>query len=119
MIYRLFNRWERAVQLQKRFTEEQLETIIEEATIYMCACPAQVAEQIRHLRHLIRYQNDCETQENTDATVHQSIAEAGLKAHSILEDCMDQVLELEGWDRSTLRMPEGLRRLRDDLIAKY
>lgn len=107
------------MQLQKTFTEEQLEKIIEEATIYMCACPAQVAEQIRHLRHLIRYQNDCENMEDTDTEVHRSIAEAGLKAHTILEECMDKVLELEGWDRETLRMPEGLRRLRNELIGKY
>jgi hypothetical protein len=55
--------------LQKRFTEQQLERIIDEATIYMCACPAQVAEQIRHLRQMIRYQNNCEIQEDTDTAV--------------------------------------------------
>jgi hypothetical protein len=54
------------MKLQKRFTEQQLERIIDEATIYMCACPAQVAEQIRHLRQMIRYQNNCEIQEDTD-----------------------------------------------------
>ena len=66
--------------LQKRFTEQQLETIIDEATIYMCACPAQVAEQIRHLRQMIRYQNNCAIQEDTDTVVHKSIAKAGLQA---------------------------------------
>ena len=106
------------MKLQKRFTEQQLERIIDEATIYMCACPAQVAEQIRHLRQMIRYQNNCEIQEDTDTVVHKSIAKAGLQAHAILEDCMDEILELEGLDRETLRMPEGLRRMRDELINK-
>jgi hypothetical protein len=103
--------------LQKRFTDQQLETIVEEATIYMCACPAQVAEQIRQLRQMIRYQKDCETQQSTDSRVHRAIARSGLQAHDILEDCMDEILDIEGWDRTTLRMPEGLRRLRDVLIA--
>lgn len=106
------------MELQKRYTEQQLETIIDEATIYMCACPAQVAEQVRHLRQLICYQNNCAIQEDTDSHVHQLIAKAGLQAHAILEDCMEEILELEGWDRETLRMPEGLRRMRDDLIKK-
>lgn len=33
-----------------------------------------------------------------------------------MEDCLDQVLEIEGWDRATLKMPEGLRKIRDELI---
>ena len=64
----------------------------------MCACPAQVAEQIRHLRQMIRYQNNCEIQEDTDTVVFKSIAKAGLRAHAILEDCMDEIL---GWKAGT------------------
>ena len=100
------------------FESSQLAHIIEQAMLCMCACPAQVAEQIRHLRQMIRYQNNCAIQEDTDTVVHKSIAKAGLQAHAILEDCMDEILELEGWDRETLRMPEGLRRMRDELINK-
>lgn len=104
------------MKLQHRFSDLQLESIIEEATIYFCACPAQVAAQIRQLRHLIRYQNDCETKDDSNSIVHQTIAQAGLQAHQILEDCMDTILELEGWDRATLKMPEGLRQRRDALL---
>jgi hypothetical protein len=103
--------------LQKKFTDQQLEAVVEEATIYMCACPAQVAEQIRQLRRMIRYQKDCETQQDTDSRVHRAIAQAGLQAHNILETCMDEILDIEGWDRNTLRMPAGLRQLRDALVA--
>jgi hypothetical protein len=46
--------------LQKQFTDQELSQIIEEGAIYMCACPAQVAVQLRSLRELHRYQNTCE-----------------------------------------------------------
>ncbi len=31
---------------------------------------------------------------------------------------MVNILAIEGWDRTTLKMPEGLRRRRDELIAR-
>jgi hypothetical protein len=33
-----------------------------------------------------------------------------------MEACLERVLEIEGWDRKTLKMPAGLRKLRDDLL---
>ena len=35
-----------------------------------------------------------------------------------MENCLDRVLELEGWDRTTLKMPANLRKLRDELIER-
>ena len=102
--------------MKQQFSESQLVTIIEASLIYMCACPAQVAEQIRHLRHLHKYQSDCQSLPNMDQSVHQAIAQAAIDAHAIMEACMDKILTLEGWNRETLEMPEGLRKLRDDLI---
>lgn len=102
--------------MNKQFTEQQLTAIVEEAMIYMCACPAQVAEQLRHLRDLHKYQVNCGSLPNTDSNVHQVIAQAASEAHAIMEACMDKILTIEGWDRETLTMPEGLRRVRDDLI---
>ncbi len=102
----------------QKFSEQELTSIIEESLIYMCACPAQVAEQVRHLRHLIAYQNNCEVQPNADLKVHQAIAGAAEEAHAIMENCMEAVLDLEGWDRQTLKMPAGLRKIRDDLIRE-
>ncbi len=103
--------------LPQRFSDLQLEQIIEEAAIYMCACPGQVAVQLRSLRSLYRYQSTCEQDPGNDHVVHQAIAEAALQAHALLEDCMDRVLEIEGWDRMTLKMPEGMRRKRAELLA--
>lgn len=104
--------------LQTRFDDRQLERIIDEASIYMCACPAQVASEIRHLRELIRYQRECMRQETGPGLVHQTIEAHALKAHVVMEDCLDRILDIEGWDRITLKMPAGLRALRDDLLDR-
>lgn len=104
--------------LQQRFSDLQLEQIIEEAAIYMCACPGQVAVQLRSLRSLFRYQNQCELEPANDAVVHQTIAEATLQAHALMEECLDRVLEIEGWDRATLTMPEGMRRKRLECLER-
>lgn len=101
---------------EKRFSDEELERIIDEAGIYMCACPAQVAVQLRSLRALYLYQSRCEQDPGNDQAVHQAIAAATAVAHAAMEDCMDKVLTLEGWDRTTLKMPEGLRRKQMDSL---
>ena len=103
--------------LQQRFSDEQLHQIVEEASIYMCACPGQVANELRQLRHLIRYQRDCITEGKTPSLVHQTIEAASQEAHAVMENCLDRVLEIEGRDRTTLKMPAGLRKLRDEILA--
>ena len=105
--------------VQNLFADAELEKIVNEAMLYMCACPAQVAAQISHLRGLLRYQRNCQqTASGSAVRVHQTIVDATLQAHRQLEECLDQVLQLEGWDRQTLEMPAGLRQLRDDLLAE-
>ena len=104
--------------LQRRFSDQQLEQIIEEATIYMCACPGQVAVQLRTLRELFRYQGNCQIEPGNEPAVHQVIAAATAQAYAVMEDCLEQVLTLEGWDRTTLKMPEGLRRKRAELLER-
>lgn len=106
------------MELQQEYRDDELQRIIEEAALYMCACPGQVASEISQLRSLIRYQRDCEKAGQTPTEVHRTIAAAGRQAHTLMETCLTQVLALEGWDRQTLEMPEGLRKLRDDIIAR-
>ena len=103
--------------LEKRYTDSQLAKIREEATIYMCACPAQVAEVLSSLRQLHAYQNNCMHDGSLMLGVHDRIALATELAHSEMENCLDDVLAMEQWDRETMTMPAGLRRMRDDLIA--
>ncbi len=102
--------------MEMRYSSQQLEKIVNEGAIYMCACPAQVAVQIRHLRELYRYQTNCQSDPGNDQAVHQTIAAATLEAHLLMENCMEAVLTMEGWDPVTLTMPEGLRRKRDELL---
>jgi hypothetical protein len=93
----------------ERFTDAELELIVETGLIYMCACPGQVADAVRKLRELHRYQLNCLTSPENVGIVHQTIAASTVLAHAEMQDCLDKVLALEGWDRTTLKMPEGLR----------
>jgi len=94
---------------QERFTDADIEKIIEEGLIYMCACPAQVAEALRKVRELHRYQIGCIRNPQNNSRVHEIIAATSLLVHEKLQDCLDEILELEQWDRQTLTMPPGLR----------
>lgn len=42
--------------------------------------------------------------------VHQRIAAAVHSAHVTMEACLEDVLALEGWDRTTLEMPANLQK---------
>jgi hypothetical protein len=94
---------------QERFSDSDLEKIVDAGLIYMCACPAQVADAIRKLRTLYRYQFHCIEDPENQSEVHQTIAQSAIHAHAQLQDCLDQILALEKWDRATLTMPPNLR----------
>lgn len=99
-----------------RFSNEQLRLILDQSGIYMCACPAQVVSQMLELRKLQQYQLDCISASSVPPDTHRCIAQAAQGAHALLEDALDEVLQIEGWDRDTLTMPAGLRALRDSLL---
>ncbi len=94
---------------EERFSDAELQQIISEGFIYMCACPAKVAEAVRSVRELYRYQLDCLQNTDNDDRVHKAIAKSAIMTHAQLQDCMDEILMLEKWDRGTLKMPENLR----------
>ena len=105
-----FNHVDLSMEYEERYTDAELVKVIEQAMIYMCACPAQVADSVRKLRELYRYQAACvEVPENSDS-VHALIAQSTIQSHAIMQDCLDQVIAMEAWDRSTLEMPAGLRK---------
>lgn len=101
------------------FTEDELLRVIDEATLYLCACPAQVAAQILRLRQLIQYQQDFTGMAEPGQQAHQLIAQSCEQAQAELERCLSQVLEVEGWDRRTLTMPPGIRQRRDKIVQAY
>ena len=94
---------------EERLTDLELEKIMSEGMIYMCACPAQVAQSTRTVRELYRYQMACLGNPENDGRVHQAIARSAIAAHAELQACMELILVLENWDRATLSMPENLR----------
>lgn len=104
------------MELPQKFRDDEILKIVEDAMLYMCACPGQVAAEIHRLRELFRYQRQCETEAGNHPQTHQTIAAATAQAHAALETCLEQVLAIEGWDRQTLTMPEGLRRQRDERL---
>ena len=46
---------------------------------------------------------------STRLVVNERIAEVSKQAHQLMEQCLDEILDLEGWDRAKLEMPTGLR----------
>jgi hypothetical protein len=98
------------MEYQERFTDAELGKVIEQAMIYMCACPAQVADSIRKLRELYRYQLRCIQNPENSKEVHAVIAQNTIESHAIMQDCLDKIIEMEAWDRTTLEMPAGLRK---------
>lgn len=93
----------------ERFTDTEVEKIVEEGLIYMCACPAQVADSLRKVRNMYRYQLNCLRNPQNDCKVHRTIAAASVQVHAQLEECLEAVLVMEQWDRKTLSMPPELR----------
>jgi len=101
--------------LDKKFSALELSIINDQAALYTCACPLQVSLQIASLRKLFDYQNECIASETASVSdvqiqVHHRIAEATRQAHQIMEQCLDDILVLEGWDRAKMEMPLGLRK---------
>lgn len=107
-----------SMEYQERFSDRDLTKIVEEGLIYMCACPAQVAETLRNVRSMYRYQLNCLENPQNDSVVHTTIAEVAIATHTQLEDCLEKILELEKWDRTTLEMPPNLRRRQAAEIEK-
>ena len=99
-----------------RYSSTQLQLILDQAGIYMCACPAQLAAQMMELRTLHQYQMNCMSEMPDMADSHRTIADAVFRAHALLEEALDRVLDIEGWDKTSLKMPEGLRKKRDELL---
>jgi hypothetical protein len=102
--------------LDNKFSALQLSIINDQAALYTCACPVQVSLQILNLRKLFDYQKQCLEMEPppenpAHVEVHRKIAEVTKQAHQIMEQCLDEILELEGWDKTKLEMPKGIRQL--------
>jgi len=92
-----------------QFSTEDLATIVDQAIVEQCACPAQVAQTLLRLRELLSYQHDCLNDRPVHPETHELIGDAVSRCHAILETCLDQVLTAEQWNRATWTMPERLQ----------
>ena len=103
--------------LDNKFTALQLAIINDQAALYTCACPVHVSLQITNLRKLFDYQKTCmdmdtSSESSVEMEVHQRIAEVTKQAHQLMEQCLDDILDMEGWDRTKLEMPMTATRKR-------
>lgn len=96
--------------MKKKFSDEDLRRIVDQAVTYRCACPAQMAELILKSRSVYEYEQRCLQEDDNLPETHRAISETVLQTHVDFEDCLERVLDIEGWDLQTLEMPEGLRK---------
>lgn len=95
--------------MKTRFSDQTISLILQQSTAYTCACPAQICKAINEQRRLFQYQAKCLNLTDTDKAVHQLIANTSEITHAELENCLEQVLILEGWNMETYQMPESLK----------
>jgi hypothetical protein len=95
--------------MKEQFTAAQISRIIDQALIYQCACPAQVGRAIFEMRELYQYQMGCANNTSNDERVHVAIARATEESHKIMEACLREILEIEGWEMGSLALPESLK----------
>ena len=95
--------------MKERYNAEQISKVIDQALIYQCACPAQVCKAIFELRELYDYQINCASDSKNNALVHKTIAAAAEASHEIMEECLKQILVIEGWNQANFVMPESLK----------
>jgi hypothetical protein len=96
--------------MKEQFQAMQISKVIDQALVYQCACPAQVCRTIFELRDLYEYQMNCANDTANDKLVHETIAEATEQAHRIMEECLQKILEIEGWNPQALVMPDSLKK---------
>jgi hypothetical protein len=103
-----------------KFTQDQLNNIMEQGMVRQCACPSLLTRLLSDARYLNEYQQICQDGDPADQRVHAAIAEATEIVAGVLEDCLIEVLFLEGWEtdkQGGFTMPEHLLQLQMDAIV--
>jgi hypothetical protein len=105
-----------------RFPDEILTRILEQCMLHTCACPAQICRVLNEQRALYYYQSQCINTTENDRRIHQRITDSLEITHAHLEECLADVLQLEGWDLETYQMPEAMLQKRlsefENLVAQ-
>ena len=97
-----------------RFASDALEDIVKRLADGSCACPADVCAAILAVRKLFGSQFECllNAHEGLLKDSHGVMAYYAGRVHRELEECLDQVMKIEGWNPQTPEMPPEIRRLR-------
>jgi hypothetical protein len=104
-----FNSYKGLTKMKEHFSASQINRVMSQSLDYECACPAQVCGAIVDLRDLYQYQSKCMRDSANDLLMHETIARATEHAHAVLENCLKEVLRIEGWDLETLELPEPMK----------
>lgn len=105
--------------MTSKFTQEQLNNIMEQSLVQQCACPSLLTRLLSDARYLHQFQETCLKDSETDRRIHAAIAEATEAVAARLEECLSVVLALEGWQtdaRGELKIPELLLRLQMEAL---
>lgn len=103
----------------RKFTQEQLNEIMEQGLVRQCACPPLLTRLLSDTRYLNEYQKSCLASSPADYRVHAAIAKVTELVSGILEDYLLEVLALEGWEAGAngeVKMPRHLLELQMDAV---
>lgn len=104
----------------RSFSQAQLNHVMEQGMVRQCACPSLLTRLLSDTRALHEYQRTCLESNAADRLVHAAIATTTERVSRILEECLIEVLAIEGWDvdvAGDLKMPPRLVELQFDAIA--
>lgn len=107
--------------MARKFTQDELNNIMEQSLIRQCACPSLLTRLLSDTRYLHAFQETCLNESPADQRIHAAIAETTALVAAKLEECLGEVLLLEGWQtdaRGELNIPELLLRLQMETLAR-
>lgn len=96
--------------MEEQFTSAQLYKVMNQSPDSACACPAQLCGSLIDLRELYDYQAACLRDTLADRKIHEAIALATTQAHTLLENCLKEILETEGWDLEAMALPAAVKK---------
>jgi hypothetical protein len=82
--------------MASRFTQDQLNNIMEQSMVRQCACPSLLTRLLSDARYLYQFQETCLNESPTDQRIHAAIAKANAVVAANLEECLVEVLAQEG-----------------------
>lgn len=82
----------------RRFTSQQLATLIQASTAIDCECPHHLAQLVGDLNAFEVYSARCENRDEKDAELHRYLHQTTARARSLIEVALERVAREEGID---------------------